>query len=800
MSCFSSVAPYARVSVASTFKVLLAGSISLAALHAGTALAQQSQGTTLPPVSVEQPRPQQKKVAPSRRTTQASTARSRQRTAPAAGAAQAVTAGGNAAASTAPATLGAFAPGPASGYAATGAGSATKTNARRLDTPAAVSVVTREELDDRQAISATEALRNVSGVQMPQQLYYDNFLIRGFGNGSYTFRNGLKLYGVVGFEDLAFVDHIEVAKGPTAMLYGRVQPGGLVDYITRRPQADPAYSIQQQFGSWGQMRTTADATGALTADKTLLYRVIGTFDKADSFIDYNHHQNWAGYAAFAWRPNTDFEANLQIEHYDQKNASPGYTAQMIPAIGNRPASVSRNWTQSDPSMWNTYSGFVNRTLVSGDWTVKLGDSWKLTNRLHYNTDSELQSYMLPAAFNATTGNMNRRVSYNPFKREDISTNLDLTGDFVTGPFKHKVLAGIDYFSHWEDTFGYNESGATLNRVPILNIWNPVYGNIDTTALSGFIGAATNNVLYRAKYKDTGAYVQDQISFGKLELLLGGRYDWAQDAGSAVYGAVATACYPACTGALAYHPKAQKFSPRVGLLYKLTDTISLYSSYSQSFGSTTTTLTFSGTPFPPQTGDQYEAGIKSEWFGGKLTASATVFDLYLRNVATPDPAHVGFSLAAGETRSRGVELELAGKLTDNISVVGSYTYDDARVTKDNTTGANAILGHHWYMVPYNSGNVWLKYDSAPESQTGWTLGAGVMANGLRQANTINTVQLPGYTRVDAMAGYRFVYNGVKYSLQLNVQNLFDTTYFETSNGTYSQYGAPRTILGSLKAQF
>jgi len=226
-------------------------------------------------------------------------------------------------------------------YKLDNATTATKSNTPILNTPMAVQIVPRAALDDKQVISAQEAVKFVSGVQMPTTPYYDNFLIRGFDTGGNTYRNGLHLAGIVGFEDFAFVDHIEIAKGPTAMLYGRVQPGGLVNYITKKPEDIAAYSVQQQFGSWGQIRTTVDATGPLDKDKTLLYRVIGTFDKADSFIDYQHHQNWAGLGELTWRPNTEFEANLQFEHYDQKNTNPGYSAQPIQRCG---ATFRGRWT------------------------------------------------------------------------------------------------------------------------------------------------------------------------------------------------------------------------------------------------------------------------------------------------------------------------------------------------------------------------------------------------------------------------------------------------------------------------
>ena len=689
------------------------------------------------------------------------------------------------------------------GYVAKRANSATKTDTPILDTPMAIQVITRDVLDDQQTLSIQEAVKNVSGVQTPPGVYYDNFLIRGFSTGSDTFRNGLKLNGVIGTEDMAFVDHVDVVKGPASMLYGRIQPGGLVNIVTRKPQDETAASLQQQVGSWGLLRTTADITGPANKDKTLLYRVMGVYDQADNFIDYQHHKNAAGAAYLSWLPSTSFQANLQLEYYDQKVANPGYSAQQIPIIGNRPADVPRHWTQNDPVMWSQWPNTVKRTTAAFDWTYAFNDSWKLTQRFLYYTADEVQTYLLAQAFNARTNLLNRRISYNPVSRDEYSTNLDLTGEFRTGNVGHKLLVGMDWFSYESVFKGYNESGSTLNRVPPLNIFAPVYGNIDVARMQAYFDAAAGNVLSRGKWRDTGFYVQDQIAFGgHWELLLGGRYDIATNDGAKVYGAVSAACYPYCTGALDQGvPTERKFSPRAGLLYKLSNDVSVYGSYSESFGtSISSASSFSGSSLPPQEGVQYELGAKASLMGGRVTTSATLFDLYLRNRPTADPLHPGFVVAVGEVRSRGFEFDVAGQVSNHVSLIGSYTYDHAVITKDNATGASAIEGHRWFGVPLNSASLWAKYDTAPGATAGWAFGAGAYLNGQRQGNNTNTFQLPGYARFDAMLAYRTRAGGKPVSLQLNVQNLFDKTYFEnTDGGVYSAYGAPRSVIGSARIE-
>jgi iron complex outermembrane receptor protein len=215
--------------------------------------------------------------------------------------------------------------------------------------------------------------------------------------------------------------------------------------------------------------------------------------------------------------------------------------------------------------------------------------------------------------------------------------------------------------------------------------------------------------------DKGLYVQDQMSLGsRWELLLGVRQDRTFDPVTKLVGTTTAACYPNCDGALdPATPTERALSPRAGLLYKISSEASVYGSYSKSFGnSNSSALTFDGSRPPPQIGIQYELGAKTSLMDNKVTTSVTLFDLYQRNRMTPDLAHVGFSLPVGEVRSKGLEFDVAGQVSKHVSLIGSYTYNDAKVTKDNTAGATATLGKRWYGVPMNAATFWAKYDTAP----------------------------------------------------------------------------------------
>jgi len=715
------------------------------------------------------------------------------------------------------------------GYAVTVSSAATKTNTPIIDTPRSVVVVPREVLDDNQVINTQEAVKFVSGVQTLAGLY-DGYQIRGFSNGGLsgnTYRNNLKLTGIIMTEDMSFVDRVEIVKGPVAMLYGRIQPGGLVNFVTKKPQEEASHFVQEQFGSWGLSRTTLDATGPILDDKSLLYRVIGAFDHGDSWVNFDHRDNGAATVALSWRPINKFEANFQVEYYNDKSVNLGNSSQAVPALAltyavpgfmGRPANLPRNWTQNDPGVYDNLPTTLERVLVATDWAYHFNDDWKVTNRVHYTTSSEQRNYLQFGTFNLATGNLTRNFAWNDFHaREAWSLNLDLTGKYYTGPLEHNLLLGFDYYSYRAPYYGDNPTYTVNGNNPFttpFNVFLPSYGYLAWPFIKAAYAIAQTNVLYQYKYDDWGYYFQDDINYqDKIRLLLGVRYDVAFDAqaqtsastSSFYHGNNATSCFPYCQGYVnppsRGNPTERQPSPNVGLLFKITPEISVYSSFAQSFaGSNAASISYDGTPFKPEQAWQYEAGAKGSFYGGRLTASIAAYDLHRLNVATADPVHTGYSVAAGEVRSMGIEADAAGQVTDNISIIGSYTYDDAIIIHDNTTGTGAQFGKRWPGVPRHAGNMWVKYDTAPRQKEGWIFGAGFYANGERQGNNTNSWQLPGYVRFDTMAGYRTIFQGFPVETQLNVTNIADAKYFEAGSGTNAYYGAPRTFTGSIKVRF
>ena len=675
---------------------------------------------------------------------------------------------------------------PEAGYQPKKTSAATKGDAALIETPMAVQVIPSEVLQDRQASNSLEAVRNVSGVQGQPGSFYDQFQIRGFGSGyGVSYRNGLQLEGIADAVNMAFVDRIEIIKGPASMLYGRVEPGGFVNVVTKRPQAESMVSIEQQVGRWHDHQTTIDATGALGGDGVWTYRAIGAYQKSDDYYDFQHYDRKAASGEVAFKPSNRFDAHLGVEYYDYRSGGRGPNT-VVPVIGDRPVPVvPRNYSGSDPTMWANFPDVVKRSLVSFDWTYALNDDWRLTQRFHYVYVDEIQTGL--GDWGGVWG-----FIYNPLSRHIYNTNLDLSGRVTLGSTVHRLLFGADTYRYVDDWHGY--VGATT--IPVITRYDPAYVDF-TSQLQALKQQALGNTLWKSLETGSGVYVQDQIALTpQWDVLLGGRWDRAYQRYALTYGAAGAGCYPNCTGEpMGNWPVDTAFSPRAAALYKLDAATSLYASYAKSFGTNNSSYLADGAYAAPEVGVQYELGLKRSLFGDRAFASATLFQLTKSNVLGPDPADRLRQIAIGEVRSRGLELDLAGRVTDTVSVITSYTYNPVKITRDTNDPSNE--GHRRAGTPLNSASFWVKYDSARGSDHGWGLGAGVYLNGQRQGDDANTWQLPGYGVVDLMCAYRTRIGSYPVSAQINVKNAFDRVYYDQIGYGTVSYGAPRAVMGSVR---
>jgi iron complex outermembrane receptor protein len=651
----------------------------------------------------------------------------------------------------------------AQGYVVTSATTGTKDNTPIMQTPASVQVVPQAVIEDQKVTRVQEALENVSGVLPNQSIGSGTgFIIRGFSDQRTMFRNGLLATSASGFRsdfDSANVERIEVLKGPAAMLYGRMEPGGLINIVTKRPLDTPLHFAEQRFGSYGHYRTVWDATGPVFKDGSLLYRFSGAYENSGSFRDFNHLDRVLLNPSVALRPTQDTDFVVDFEYFEQDRTNDNG----IPAFGDRPAPIPINRTLHDP---NEPRANLRKFHLGSELTHRFNEHLAFRNRFlasFVHTD-DIRLVRVPTLRFAPSnggpldGVLRRNIFGQISDAEVYATNLDLLGNFELVGTRHEALVGFDYTL--SDT-EYSTNGANAVRNPAfdINIFYPwpsygVPGFLFNHALLSQISSA-RSVFYSDQ---KGAYFQDHITImDKLHIFGGGRYDWAE--GARGNGLTLDAARAAI--ALSYPSiirKDEAFTPRVGVLFQPLPWASVYGSWTTGFGLNNGVDKYNKQQ-PPQESEQTEVGVKTELFEQRLIATLAAYHLTRTNLLTrdftsPDPT---VTRAIGAQRSKGVEFDAVGKIADNLSLIGSFTYLDARVIKDNTLNATRTafdtLGHRLPNVPRYAGSLWFKWEVKEVPQLeGLSLGFGAYVVGSRQGNLQSTFQLPGYVRFDAMAAY------------------------------------------------
>jgi iron complex outermembrane receptor protein len=680
-------------------------------------------------------------------------------------------------------------------YAVPRTTAATKTDTPIMETPVSAQVVPREVMTDQQVVRVEDATRNVSGVQKNFSFgnLRENFTIRGFPTDTQIYRNGVRLPRST-FET-AHLQQIEVLKGPASVLYGRIQPGGLVNLVTKQPLDQPYYALQQQFGSYDFYRTTVDAAGPLMDG--LSYRANLAYLNAGSFRDFVDQERVFFTPAISWKLGERTRVNLAFEYtHDNSVIDAG-----IVAIGDRPAKVPRSHFLGDRGDFVRHEGF----LVDFNWSHAFNDDWSLKHVFIYEDRDFRESYRPVVDFGNDEYHRGLWQMDNP--RQTYTTSLDLTGKFETWGVKHNLLLGGDYYRHQELGQGCAGPGQTGNCLP----WppgtdgfdpfnprgNPAF-NVDTHR---FPARSTFNYDNASLEEWFGLYFQDQITlFDQLHILGGGRYDWIHQKNTNRWN------HLLFTQNQFDALETQFFSPRVGILYRPWEWLSVYGNFTESVGSNLG-RSFTGEVLDPETATQYEIGAKTEFWDGQLIASLAYYHITKDNVQAADVVNSTdntFYRTVGRARSQGLELDVAGRLTENLSLIGTYTFIDARIKEDKQIPANQ--GNRLPNVPENSGSLWLKYDFPFESIKGLSFGTGAFVASQREGDNENTFQLPGYVRWDAMAAYQFNVGPSRLTAQVNVNNILDKTYFVAANTLDGApragitVGEPLTVIGSIRIDY
>lgn len=654
---------------------------------------------------------------------------------------------------------------------------ATKLATPDIETPQSVSIVTREQFEEQGATSVRQAVSYTPGVysnQIGASNRFDYIVLRGFSDGSLdnVYLDGLKMMGDTNSHsslvvDPWFLEDIEVVRGPASVLYGRSSPGGIVALTSRKPSFDAGGEVKLFAGNNNQRGAAFDVTGALDDNDRVAARLSGMTRYADSQFGPLKEERYALMPSLTWRitdqTRLDLMAYLHLDPEGGSHSGLPYDGTVVPHYGQK---ISNTFYEGE----DDYDKYDRRENMVGYNIEHMFDSgWSVRQKLRYlHTDVELNQVYAAGWLNETE--LNRGYSGSDEKMSAITLDNQLDGSFDTWQVNHRLLVGIDYQDRSNNTTGY------YGAFPPIDAFNPVYG-----AKPDYIDMYARE---KHKLRQTGYYLQDQMSWDRWRITLGGRYDQ-----------VSVSNIDKIKDTRSDLDK-NNFSTRAALLYLFDNGFAPYVSYSTAF-TPTSFADENGNLLDPMKGKQWEAGLKYEPEGLNSQFSASVFRINQTNIATKEEPTDPYR-SIGEIESEGVELEAISQLTDSFRLQAAYTYTDIRYKKSSPEeqGKRAVY------APRNQTSAWLSYDVKSGPLDGLTLGSGVRyVNGIT-SDRLNTHTLPSYTLVDMVIGYDLTNIGIKgLSAQLNVNNLTDKRYVAACNSlSYCYFGAERSIVGSVSWKF
>lgn len=675
---------------------------------------------------------------------------------------------------------------------------ATKTNTTLAETTQSVSVIERAELDARGVQSLNDAMRYVAGVSLESSGIdnrVDDFRIRGFDAGSWA--NNVTLDGMRAPQGTQWnrsmfdswnLERVEVLKGPSAVMYGQVAPGGMVNQVSKTPTPDQEQQLRVGVDANGQYNAAFDV-GAGTADNDHLFRLVGLYRDGDTQIKHTAQQHWFLAPSYTWQMAERTRITL-LGLYQKDDG--GSTYQFLPMAGTlnaTPYGHMKNTTFIGEPSWNTF----DRTMWTAGWLFEHQFNDHLTlsqsaRRTH--VDSLYRGVVTDGALNADGRTQKRRATYGTGDSDGDTLDTRLQARFATGAVDHTLLLGWD----WQKADWEGVRGAMSNPAPI-DIFNPVY--------SGYTPRVTSLSPTEGINRQSGLYLQDQLALGQWRLTLGGRYDWTKDDSSSTTRNLVT-------GATVLQPrsviKSEAFSGNAGLLYVFDSGFTPYVSYAESFQPSTASAlqSFDRRAFDPVYGKQWEAGVKYQpaSIDGLITLAA--YDLRQENLVTQDPdlSHMSCgntgnarcSIQDGEGRIRGVELEGRVTPTQGFSLIGAATWMDSEMTR-----SDQYKGKELIMVPDYSASFWADYTFQGGALQGLSLAAGARYNGKSYGDSANLYLIPSYTLFDAAIRYDLgQFGSTRVQLALNASNLADKRFVSTCTGVSScYYGSGRTVMATAR---
>lgn len=701
--------------------------------------------------------------------------------------------------------------------------SAMKIAARNKDIPQSVNTVTKELIADRQAFQLADAVKIVSGVAPSS--YYNQYAIRGISqNEEGQIINGMRTRQYYFLQPLTTnIERVEVLKGPASASFSSVDPGGSINLVTKKPLAISRKEVSMSVGSFSTMRGTLDFTGPLNEKKTLLYRLNGAYQEARSYRDLVRNNSLLVSPSFSYIPNTRTAVNAEMIVSNMA----GNLDRGQPVFGAVAGVTNLNSTPISLNLGASNDFFKSKEMIiMGNLAHRFTDNISLNvSYMKQNWTEDLQEHRTTNAFAVDINNrpvtsqaamqfVQRKQFWNV---DNLSSYLNITGN--TGPLRHNLLAGYD-LNRWQKLKGGGQNAArgylltngsvassfvpasaasyqtmTVDGVVMprpnvahFDLKNPVYSirNVNDYVMN------VRTALQPALTTTQAVYVQEQLTWQRLTLLLGLRNEWYEDITN--YNA---------PGTLTVRKTA--LLPRLGMTYALNPRVNLYGTYLKGYQPQANTVTLmpvtapAGSLFDPLQSDLKELGVKAGLLENRLYITSAVYEINQRNILmnANDPVNPDLLVTRGAERSRGFELDVAGYLMSDWQINASYSYIDAVIVNDREA---ALIGARKQNTPKHSGNLWTRYNFP----AGWSLqdlgiGLGFQYSGSKIPWFSRAFEVPAYTLFD-MAVY---YTPSKSNVQVafNVNNLFNRTYWIGAQNYLRLFpGSPRSGMLTLTYRF
>ena len=675
---------------------------------------------------------------------------------------------------------------------------ALRSGLKPMDTPQSVQVIGNEIIEQQQSIRLSDVIKNVNGVYVGSARggAQESFYSRGYDMSTNNmFKNGFR-FSSGSIPEVSSLEKVEVLKGSAALLYGNVAPGGILNMVTKSPSFKTGGEVSMQMGSYSFYKPSIDIYGPL--NKIIAYRFTGSYENSESFRDVVKKERYYINPSFLFKASDKTEIILQGD-YLHDDWTPDFGTG---GIGKEIADVPRNTYLG--AAWSY--GNTKQASVSGLVKHDFNKRWKLnfnTSFQNYNRTSKGTERIQPKA--DPYGYWERPLGQNKNLEQIIGEQLSLQGCFKTGKVKHQLFTGVDFENSFAESNTFIFSPTTYGNGNIFDFENFDQG--------GAIPDATHTKIVKTDTNRFGIYAQDLISITeKFKVLAGLRWSW-QEAQAETTDLVKN------TVTEDKKRVDEAFTPKLGLVYQPTRDISLFTSYANSF-TPNTGVTIYGETISPSLIDQYEVGVKKDFWRGILSTNVTLYQIVNSNLAQTaefkadgsNNTDSNVKVLTGETTSKGIEIDITARPIDGLNIIAGYSYNDMRYSKTSGLNGSFIEGDRLVRTPANTANLSFFYTLQSGALKGISLGAignyignrsggwndQIVINATTGAKTINDRDIPieGYTTVDLSAGYSWK----KLSILCKLSNITNELNYTVHENYSINPIAPRQVMTSIKYKF